>query len=36
MRLDEDLKAMGATRASADLCLYTWDHSENGRVYILV
>ena len=36
IKLDKELKAMGAVRSKVDPCLYTWSHPVHGLVYILV
>jgi len=36
IKLDKELRAMGAVRSKVDPCLYTWSHPVHGLVYILV
>jgi len=36
IKLDKELKAMGAVRSKVDPCLYTWSHPVHGLVYILI
>jgi len=36
IKLNKDLNAIGAARSRVDPCLYTWNHSINGLVHILV
>jgi len=36
IKLDKELKAIGAVRSKVDPCLYTWSHPVHGLVYILV
>ena len=36
IKLEKELKAMGAVRSKVDPCLYTWIHPVHGLVYILV
>jgi len=36
IKLDKELKEIGAVRSKVDLCLYEWCHSLPGRVFILV
>jgi len=36
INFNEELEQMGATRSTADPCLYEWHHPVHGRVFILV
>jgi len=36
MKLDKELKEMDASRSFVDPCVYEWNHSVHGRVFILV
>jgi len=36
IKLDKELKAMGAVRSKVDPFLYTWSHRGHGLVYIIV
>jgi len=36
MKLDKELKEMGASRSPVDPCVYEWNHPVHGRVFILV
>jgi len=36
MKLDKELKEMGASRSPVDPCVYEWNHPVHGSVFILV
>jgi len=36
MKLDKELKEMGASRSPVDPCVYAWNHPVHGRVFILI
>jgi len=36
MKLDKEIREMGASRSPVDPCVYEWNHPVHGRVFILV